>query len=93
MISKKPSADLWDGQTDEDELGLSYAEIDEILFHLVDERENRGDLLARGLDAGKIDRVMALIRSSEFKRQLPPIAKLSVRTVGHDFLYPYDWDK
>ena len=90
---KKPTAGLWDGQTDEDELGLSYAEIDEILFHLVDERENRGDLLARGLDAGKIDRVMALIRSSEFKRQLPPIAKLSVRTVGHDFLYPYDWDK
>ena len=36
---------------------------------------------------------MALIRSSEFKRQLPPIAKLSVRTVGHDFLYPYDWNK
>ena len=90
---KKPTAGLWDGQTDEDELGLSYAEIDEILFHLVDERENRGDLLARGLDAGKIDRVMALIRSSEFKRQLPPIAKLSSRTVGHDFLYPYDWDK
>ena len=90
---KKPTAGLWDGQTDEDELGMSYAEIDEILFHLVDERENRQALLARGLDAAKVDRVMSLIRNSEFKRQLPPIAKLSARTVGHDFLYPYDWDK
>jgi NAD+ synthase len=90
---KKPTAGLWAGQTDEDELGLSYAEIDEILYHLVDERESRAELLARGLDAAKIDRVTALIRGSEFKRQLPPIAKLSARTVGHDFLYPYDWDK
>jgi NAD+ synthase len=90
---KKPTAGLWDGQTDEDELGLTYDEIDEILFHHVDEREDRAELLARGFEAKKIDRVMSLILSSEFKRQLPPIAKLSVRTVGHDFLYPYDWDK
>ncbi|MGD0782627.1 MAG: NAD+ synthase [Candidatus Aminicenantales bacterium] len=90
---KKPTAGLWAGQTDEDELGLTYAELDEILFHLVDEREGRGELLARGLVAKKVDRVMTLIRSSEFKRQLPPIAKLSARTIGHDFLYPYDWSK
>ena len=90
---KKPTAGLWAGQTDEDELGLTYAELDEILFHLVDERESRGELLARGLAAKKVDRVVSLIRNSEFKRQLPPIAKLSARTVGHDFLYPYDWDK
>ena len=90
---KKPTAGLWAGQTDEDELGLTYAELDEILFHLVDEREGRGELLARGLAAKKVDRVMTLIRSSEFKRQLPPIAKLSARTIGHDFLYPSDWSK
>jgi NAD+ synthase len=90
---KRPTAGLWAGQTDEDELGLTYAELDEILLHLVDERESREELLARGFEAKKIDRVAALIRNSEFKRQLPPIAKLSSRTVGHDFLYPYDWDK
>jgi NAD+ synthase len=36
---------------------------------------------------------MSMIKSSEFKRQLPPIAKISSRTIGHDFLYPYDWEK
>jgi len=45
---KRPTAGLWAGQTDEDELGLTYAELDEILFHLVDERERREELLARG---------------------------------------------
>jgi NAD+ synthase len=91
--AKPPTAGLWAGQTDEDEIGMTYAEIDEILFHLVDERETRSELVRRGLDGRKIDHVVAKIRNSEFKRQLPPIAKLSTRTVGHDFLYPYDWDK
>jgi NAD+ synthase len=36
---------------------------------------------------------MAMIKGSEFKRQLPPIAKISARSIGHDFLYPYDWVK
>ncbi|MCX6559525.1 MAG: NAD+ synthase [Candidatus Aminicenantes bacterium] len=91
--AKKPTAGLWAGQTDEDELGLTYAEIDEILFKLVDERERREDLLAAGAAAKKVDRVLALIKGSEFKRQLPPIAKISARTIGHDFLYPYDWER
>jgi NAD+ synthase len=91
--AKQPTAGLWAGQTDEDELGLTYAEIDEILFKLVDERERREDLLAAGASAKKVDRVMSLIKGSEFKRQMPPIAKISVRTIGHDFLYPYDWER
>ena len=93
ILEKHPTAGLWEGQTDEDEIGLTYAEIDEILVHWVDGRESRDELLARGYAATKVDRVLALVRNSEFKRQLPPIAKLSSRTVGHDFLYPYDWDK
>jgi NAD+ synthase len=91
--AKKPTAGLWAGQTDEAELGLTYAEIDEILFKLVDERERREALLAAGAEAKKVDRVLALIKGSEFKRQLPPIAKISTRTIGHDFLYPYDWER
>lgn len=93
-IQKKlPSAGLWKGQNDEGEIGLTYAELDEILFHLVDERESPKELLARGYGKVKIEKIIAKIKNSGFKRKLPPIAKISARTIGHDFLYPYDWDK
>jgi NAD+ synthase len=90
---KHPTAGLWKGQTDEGEIGLTYAEIDRILFHLVDERESRAEVIARGFAKARVERIVAMIKCSEFKRQMPPIAKISARTVGHDFLYPYDWNK
>lgn len=90
--AKKPTAGLWAGQTDEDEIGMTYAELDQILFRLVDERRTRDEVVAQGFDRKKVDRVLTKIRRSEFKRQLPPIAKISSRTVGHDFLYPFDWE-
>lgn len=93
-IQKKiPTAGLWTGQTDEGEIGMSYSEIDEILFRLVDEREAKEEVIAQGYEREKVEKIISLIKSSEFKRKLPPIAKISARTVGHDFLYPYDWDK
>jgi len=93
-IQKKlPTAGLWAGQTDEGEIGMTYAELDEVLFHLVDERESKEELIARGYPKEKIEKIMAMIKRSEFKRKLPPIPKISSRTIGHDFLYPYDWDK
>jgi len=91
--TKSPTAGLWAGQTDEGELGLTYAELDRILYALVDERESRAEVVARGFAAKTVDKVISRIMASEFKRQLPPIAKISGRTVGHDFLYPYDWGK
>ncbi|MBN1940460.1 MAG: NAD+ synthase [Candidatus Aminicenantes bacterium] len=91
--TKAPSACLWPGQTDEAEIGLSYAELDEILEHLVDGRESEDEVVARGFPRKKAARIARLIRGSEFKRQMPPIAKLSSRTVGHDHLYPYDGNK
>lgn len=91
IIAKAPSACLWAGQTDERDLGMKYDELDRILFALVDERRTRDEAVAAGFAAAAVDRVAAMIRRSEFKRQLPPIAKLSMRSVGHDFLYPYDW--
>ncbi len=90
---KRPSAGLWTGQTDEGEIGMTYAEMDEILYYLVDERESKEQLLARGFREEKIEKIMSMIKHSEFKRKLPPIPKISSRTIGHDFLYPYDWDK
>jgi NAD+ synthase len=93
ILSKVPTAGLWAGQTDEGEIGMTYAEIDEILFHLVDGRESAVEVAARGIPKARVERVAEMIRKSEFKRQLPPIAKISARTVGHDFLYPYDREK
>jgi len=74
---KIPSADLWHGQTDEGELGHSYAEIDTLLVKMVDEKQSRAQILADGTDPKLVDRVLSLIRGSAFKRQAPPIAWLS----------------
>jgi NAD+ synthase len=93
ILKKVPTAGLWAGQTDEGEIGLSYAEIDQILYHLVDERQSKKEVISSGFKKEKVEKIISLIKNSEFKRKLPPIAKISSRTVGHDFLYPYDWDK
>jgi NAD+ synthase len=92
-MKKQPTAGLWPGQTDEEEIGVTYAEIDAVLFELADQRKSRNEVIAGGFNAEVVDRIISLIKGSEFKRKLPPIAKISSRTVGHDFLYPYDWDK
>jgi len=93
VLNKTPTAGLWEGQTDEQELGLSYTEIDEILYHMIDKRIPRRELIGQGFEEAKVDRLIHLIKGAEFKRRMPPIAKISERSVGHDFLYPYDWDK
>ena len=91
IISKPPSADLWQGQTDEDELGFTYEEVDRLLFLLVDERYRPEDCLAAGFERGFVEAVVERVRRNHFKRVLPPIAKLTNRTVGYDFLYLRDW--
>jgi NAD+ synthase len=91
ILDKAPTAGLWTGQTDEGEIGLTYEELDRVLFALVDRRLSPAEAAAEGLPAEKVDRVWGLVRDSEFKRRMPPVAKLSGRTVGLDFLYPYDW--
>lgn len=74
---KIPSADLWEGQTDEGELGHSYAEIDALLVKMIDEKKSRAEILGDGMDLKLVDRVASLIRSSAFKRASAPIAWLS----------------
>jgi NAD+ synthase len=93
VIDKKPSADLWAGQTDEQELGFSYREADELLFRMVDQRMTRDELLQAGFAGDFIDTVAAKIRNSHFKRRLPIIAKVSNRTIDRDFRYSRDWGK
>ena len=91
IIDKPPSADLWLGQTDEAEMGLTYAEVDQLLYLLVDERYTIDDAVDAGFDRAYVDRVWRLIRTMHFKRRNPLIAKLSKRTVGIDFNYLRDW--
>jgi len=88
---KTPTGDLWIGQTDEDELGFSYAEVDRLLVLLVDRRWRRGELIAAGFEPEFVDRVSGMIRRNHYKRRMPVIAKLSHRTMDRDFRYARDW--
>jgi NAD+ synthase len=91
IIEKAPSADLWDGQTDEGELGFTYEQVDRLLYLLVDQRYNPQECVEAGFGQKFVEAVVERIRRNQFKRMLPPIAKLSNRTVGYDFLYLRDW--
>ncbi len=92
IISKKPSADLWKGQTDEDELGFTYEKVDEYLQHKVEERMSDEELKKLGYDDKFQKRVNTLIIRSQFKRVPPLIAKIANRTVNIDFRYNRDWN-
>ncbi|MCY7361365.1 MAG: NAD+ synthase, partial [Ignavibacteria bacterium] len=92
IINKKPSADLWKGQTDEDELGFTYEKVDKYLFSKVDERMSDEELLKMGYDEKFMKRVNNLIIRSQFKRLPPLIAKIANRTINIDFRYNRDWN-
>jgi NAD+ synthase len=91
IVQKPPSADLWAGQTDEGELGFTYEQVDKLLYLLVDQRYSARECLEEGFDEKFVSAVIARVRRFQFKRMMPPIAKLSNRTVGYDFLYLRDW--
>jgi NAD+ synthase len=91
VLAKPPSADLWIGQTDESELGMTYEEVDKLLLLLVDRRYTPEDCVEAGFDRAFVQTVVERMRRNQFKRIMPPIAKLSNRTVGYDFLYLRDW--
>jgi len=91
IVKKKPSADLWEGQTDEGEMGLTYARVDQLLFAMIDERRNDEELLRMGFEEEFVRRVKRMVMVSQFKRRPPVIAKVSNRTINIDFRYPRDW--
>jgi NAD+ synthase len=88
ILRKAPSADLWPGQTDEIEGGFSYPELDRLLFWRIDKRRSTDEMTALGFDPAAVERVDRMVAGAEFKRQVPPIAKLGPRTAGVDYLYP-----
>ena len=79
VLTKAPSADLWEGQADEDELGFTYSQVDRLLHHQVDEGLGRQQLQALGFGPELIDRVAARMRAMAFKRQSPPVAAMPGR--------------
>ena len=93
VIEKAPSADLWPDQTDEGEMGVTYAEADAILCLLVDERYTVEEVAAAGHPIDRVQKILSMVEGSQYKRRLPIIAKLSQRTVGIDFRYPRDWGR
>ena len=88
VIEKAPSADLWPDQTDEGEGAFSYPVLDRILFWRIDRRRSVDEATALGFERSLVERVDHMVATSEFKRQVPPIAKLGPRTAGVDYLYP-----
>jgi NAD+ synthase len=91
IISKKPTADLFEGQTDEADLGFSYADADQLLYQMVDDRRTPEELRAMGFGSEFIAALHRKMRINQFKRRPPLIAKISHRTINVDFRYVRDW--
>lgn len=77
IIEKKPSADLWQGQTDEDELGFLYREVDQLLYYMIDEGRSDEELFEIGFEKHFINKVKQIMQRNQFKQRLPIIAKIS----------------
>ena len=88
IIRKAPSADLWPGQTDEEEGGFDYP----TSIACCSGGSTSGARSTRSSPSASIarlvERVDRMVAGAEFKRQVPPIAKLGPRTAGVDYLYP-----
>lgn len=91
VLQKPPSADLWEGQTDEGELGYTYDMVDQLLYLLVDERYRPEECVEQGFDKIFVEKVWRRVKGNHYKRTMPNIPKMSQRTIGHDFLYLRDW--
>lgn len=91
IIEKRPSADLWVGQTDEGELGFEYHEVDKLLYFMIDERLSTSELLEKGFNEDFILKVQRLVQQNQFKRTTSLVAKIGYRTASIDFRYARDW--
>jgi len=95
IIDKPPSADLWEGQTDEGELNLTYDLIDRILYHWIDlgwSKERIEEAAKKsGVEKEKVDSIFRRVMTSQYKRKMPLIIKVSEKTIDREFRYPRDW--
>ncbi len=91
IVAKAPTADLLPGQTDEGDLGFTYAQVDQLLYLLVDERYSMDEVVAAGFSRDFAGRVWGMVQRAQYKRTLPIIPKITDRSIGHDFRYLRDW--
>jgi len=91
IINKKPTADLWVGQSDEEELGFSYDEADLVLYHLFDKRFSIEEVVSLGFSEKIVNGIFERVRKNQFKRLPPIIAKISRRSINWDFRFLRDW--
>jgi NAD+ synthase len=78
IIEKKPSAELWEGQTDEDELGFTYKEADIVLYYYVEKNMSADEIAnqVKEVSKEKIYKIIERVRNTDFKRKPPKIAKI-----------------
>ncbi len=93
LIAKSPSADLWEGQSDEADLGFSYEAVDLLLYMMLEKRMDKPSILNQGIEEPFYDRVRKMVVRNQYKRMMPVIAKISARTPGIDFRYARDWQE
>ncbi|MEC4339960.1 NAD+ synthase [Stenotrophomonas pavanii] len=88
VISRPPSAELRENQLDQDSLP-AYDVLDGILYRYIDQEQSRTEIVGAGYDAAVVDRVLRLVRISEWKRhQAAPGPKVSRRAFGRERRYP-----
>jgi len=77
IINKKPSADLWEGQSDEEELGYSYKTMDDVLKQLIDDEKSKDELVKLGIDKELLDMLEYRVKANAFKSKPAIIAKIN----------------
>jgi NAD+ synthase len=90
VVAKKPSADLWPGQTDEEELGMTYEIADEVLYLLFDLGLRPEEVIDRGYEEATVRRIVQLEHANRYKRRLMLIARLSGSAINLDQEIPRD---
>src|SRR2546425_7974419 len=85
IVEKVPTAGLWPGQTDEGELGISYAELDRILLGIELQLEPEAISEKAAVPLDHVKYVLGLVAKSVHKRKMPLIPKVGIRTIGLDW--------
>jgi NAD+ synthetase len=87
IVGKPATADLIKGQTDEGDLGVSYAVADRVLYHLIRGEEPKGE----GFSKKEVEIVRKRLDSTHWKRRLPTVAVVSQTAIGEFYLRPVDY--
>ena len=90
VVEKKPSADLWPGQTDEEELGFDYATADEVLYLMFNFGLSAEEVIELDYPEKVVRRIVTLEENNRFKRRLMLIARLSDSAINLDREIPRD---